>query len=191
RPTLYAVGDSKLGQKWKSAHLKHQDLREAGVISGSTTDITHERTKPLEQIATYCRVGETRYGYVVTQDELVVLRARRIRKTGPNSTPQSAAFEYKAIPWAEHGQGNLTVNLAIWGLGSMEMNPLHRAMEKPNHDPLDMMARLTWWEPLDSQGKKFRNVISRRELDASTLRKISGGRFVVTQQDGNSYTNGF
>lgn len=189
KPTLYAVGDSKLSQKWKSTYLRHEDPKAAGFPSREETGIRTQRTKPLEQMATYCRIGETRYGYVVTQDELVVLRARRIGKT--QSTQKSAAFEYKAIPWSEHGPGKLTVNLAIWALGCMGMNTEHRAMEKPNHDPLEMMARLTWWEPMNKEGTILRNVISRRQLKLDDLKKVSGGRYVVKPEDGNSYTQGF
>lgn len=191
KPALYAVGDSKLFQKWKSAYLRREDLQQADCPDSSVSVVRHERTKPLEQIATYCRVGETRYGYVVTQNELVVLRARRISKTDPNSSQKSAAFEYKAIPWSEYGPGKLTVNLAIWALGCMGMNTEHRAMEKPNHDPLEMMARLTWWEPVNREGTVLRNVISRRELKLDDLKKVSGGRYVIKQEDGNSYTQGF
>lgn len=191
KPTLYAVGDSKLSQKWKSQYLRHEDPKQAGFPSSQETGIRTQRTKPLEQMATYCRIGETRYGYIVTQDELVVLRARRISKTDPRSTLQSAAFEYKAIPWSEYGPGKLTVNLAIWALGCMGMNTAHRAMEKPNHAPLEMMARLTWWEPMNRDGTRLRNVISHRELGLDDLKKVSAGRYVVKQEDGNSYTQGF
>ncbi|KAK4106290.1 hypothetical protein N658DRAFT_482194 [Parathielavia hyrcaniae] len=37
---------------------------------------------PLKQLATYCRYGQTRYGYlIITQTELVALRVRRIPNT--------------------------------------------------------------------------------------------------------------
>lgn len=194
KPTLYAVGDSKLSQKWKSTWLRHEDPKQAGLDSNDKTSepkIRTERTKPLQQMATYCRIGETRYGYVVTQNELVVLRARRISKIDPGSTLQFAAFEYKAIPWSDNGPGKLTVNLAIWALGCMGMNTEHRAMEMPNHDPLDMMARLTWWEPVKTGSTLLRNVISHRELKLDDLKKVLGGQYVLTKEEGNSYTLGF
>ncbi|KAL2195944.1 hypothetical protein P885DRAFT_78871 [Corynascus similis CBS 632.67] len=69
---VYAVGDNKLMQKWKSAWLR---LRESackvntdppyhppGIPAKShqkTMDVALDRVKPLRQLATHCRYGET------------------------------------------------------------------------------------------------------------------------------------
>ena len=113
------------------------------VSLSAISGINHERTKPLEQLATYCWFGETRYGYVVTQNELDVLQARRISKTDPTSEYQSAAVKYKEISWADHGPGMLTVNLAIWALGCTGINPIYFVTERPKHGPVDIMKRLS------------------------------------------------
>ena len=175
KPLVFSVGDSKMWQKWQSAWIHkslakgHIDRNPARPVSGSlqqTHDVTTERLKPLEQLATYCRFAETRYGFTLTQKEVVVFRVRRIDNT--LITPSEdrklhAAFEYKSIPWDASGPGRLTVNLAIWTLGCMGMNDAHRAMEAPGNKPLPNMTRLTKWTH-DNAKKVYRNVISGREI---------------------------
>lgn len=180
KPLVYAVGDSKLKQKWKSAWLSFGDAactvntdppyHAPGTPAPNvpkTKDIKLERTKPLRQLATYCRYGESRYGYIVTQTELVALRVRRI----PGGSPHTAAVEYCAIPWSAHGNGKLTAHLAIWALGCMGMNDHERAMEGPNNSVLPHMAKLTWWTE-DKVKKTFTNVISRRVVNAEQWVKL-------------------
>jgi hypothetical protein len=58
-------------------------------------NIEEERIKPLRQLATYYRYGETRYGYLITQTNLVAMRVRRIY--GPDPKENYAAVEYLCI----------------------------------------------------------------------------------------------
>ncbi|KAK4147069.1 uncharacterized protein C8A04DRAFT_24860 [Dichotomopilus funicola] len=165
KPLVYAIGDSKLKQKWKSSWLSLRDSDctvdtdqpyhmpgTSALPVQKTKKVNTERINPLKQMATYCRYGETRYGHIIAQTELVAMRVRRIPGTG--SRP-AAAIEYRSIPWSAYGHGKLTAHLAIWALGCMGMNDAHRNTEGPNGAALPYMAKLTWWRILsaDSWGK--------------------------------------
>ncbi|KAL2125919.1 hypothetical protein VTI74DRAFT_2247 [Chaetomium olivicolor] len=179
---VYAVGDSKLKQKWKSVWLSLPDS------ACTTIDIRKERMLPVRQLATYCRYGETRYAYLITQTELVALRVRRIASS---THTHSAAIEYRAIPWSANGPNQLTAHLAIWALGCMGMNDGHRAMEGPNKTVLSDMAKLTWWTEDKARGT-FTNVISKRVLTAAQWAKRPTGTTVHTDNaSGRSLTSTF
>lgn len=150
---------------------------------------------PLVQLATYCRFGETRYGFILTQEELVAFRVRRINGgllPGFVGNKPCAAMEYKSIPWNESGPGKLTINLAIWTLGCMGMNDYHRVMESPNGQPLDSMVRLTKWTH-DKTNKVYRNIISGREIPEATWKNMSKQTVFVDldNKDGLSFTSSF
>ncbi|KAH6851106.1 hypothetical protein B0I37DRAFT_373210 [Chaetomium sp. MPI-CAGE-AT-0009] len=197
---VYAIGDSKLKQKWKSSWLSLKDS--ACTINTDqscrppntpapkvqkTMNIKMERINPLKQLATYCRCSETRYGYIVTQTELVAMRIRRIDGTSDHA----AAVEYRAIPWEAHGHGKLTAHLAIWALGCMGMNDQHRNLEGPNNAVLPYMAKLTWWVE-DKVKKTFTNVISQRTLNFSDWNRVKTGTTLHTDNaGGKSLTSDF
>jgi len=199
---VYAVGDSILKQEWKSTWLTLIDAEcvvetDPPYNRPGTPVQTHhqtkmvkvERVRPLKQLATYCRLGETRYGYLITQTELVAMRIRRI----PGPEEHNAAVEYRAIPWAAHGSKQLTVHLAICALGCMGMNDAHRAMQGPGLAVLPHMAKLTWWKE-DKETKTFTNVISQRVIDGDKWAKLHADVGVDIQLDdtsGLSHTNGF
>ncbi|KAK4145534.1 uncharacterized protein C8A04DRAFT_10554 [Dichotomopilus funicola] len=199
---VYAVGDSKLKQKWKSAWLSLNDAsctvntdqpyHAPGTPAPDvqkTSKIHEERINPLKQMATYCRYAESRYGYIVTQTELVALRVRRI----PGSKAHNAAIEYCAIPWSAHGSGKLTAHLAIWALGCMGMNDHERALEGPNKAVLQHMAKLTWWTE-DKVKKTYTNVISRRVVNSEQWAKLKGSTTTILHTDdagGRSLTSTF
>ncbi|KAK3896777.1 hypothetical protein C8A05DRAFT_20324 [Staphylotrichum tortipilum] len=198
---VYAVGDSKLKQKWKSAWLSHPDSAltvptDAPYHKPGTPVPNHqqsiyiakERLLPLRQLASYCRYSETRYAYLLTQTELVALRVRRIAS---NTNEHSAAIEYRAIPWSAHGQNKLTAHLAIWALGCMGMNDGHRAMEGPQKAVLTDMAKLTWWTKNEADGS-FTNVISHRVIPGGEWTKLTAGTTVHTDDaGGRSLTSTF
>jgi hypothetical protein len=151
-------------------------------------DVSRQRCLPLEQVATYCRYGQTRYGFILTQTELVALRVRRIQPLALQG--HFAAVEYASVPW--DAKRKLTVNLAIWALGCMGMNAGHREMETSDgkNMPLDRMARLTWWK-YESKEKVYENVISKRRIPASAWKKDYEKFVHLTEQAGNSFTRDF
>ena len=169
-------------QKWKSDWLE---------LADAELSVKNNRVWPLRQIATYCRYAETRYGYIITQNELVAIRVRRIGPPNPDETCH-AAIEYRSIPWAASGSQKLTVNLAIWALGCMAMNDTHRHMEGPGHVEIAAMARLTSWQASKEKGG-YVNVISRRLIKAGEWASLSEGNTVHVDDDaeGQSHTSTF
>ncbi len=68
RPHSILPGDTKVGWKWSSHKIQ----------TGDTEDIWLEDDwlEPIKQIYTYCHALEARYGYIITEKELVVVRVR-------------------------------------------------------------------------------------------------------------------
>lgn len=126
-------GENKLSTKWNSD--KHK-LRKA--FQGNWI-------WPFRQVLTYCVATRTRYGCLMTPDELVVLRVYL------NGSGQSESWnvQYKAIPWDDSGN-KLTINLGIWALGMMALNSGHRPIApKSNTLPLNV-----WWITRTKKGKE-------------------------------------
>ncbi|MCJ1258317.1 hypothetical protein MMC24_006149 [Lignoscripta atroalba] len=125
-------GDTKVSAKWSSELIK-------------TGEMTNNReskdwTRPISQIYSYCVRNNTRYGYIITDAELVAVRIRLVQQHDPQtsfdtarSSPEPAKsvihrartegiLEYKAIPWTEGGNEagrnskSMTINLALWWL---------------------------------------------------------------------------
>lgn len=115
-------GDTKLGTKWKSEKIMH-DKNSAEVKA------------PIQQILKYCVHAQVRYGYLITQDELVVFRVSEIAQPSQATQrkrraaqPEEPSFggseyiwnlKYKSIPWETNAGGSshdLTINLALWWL---------------------------------------------------------------------------
>lgn len=128
--------------------------------------VVDERLWPLEQVATYCRYGKTRYAFIVTQKELVALRVSALPMQTEvdayeNGTEwHHAAVEYASIPWDAAAADGLTVHLAIWVLGCMGLNDQHRDLVSP-----EAVARLTdWVQHRDSESGMvyYENLISKR-----------------------------
>ncbi|KAK0512432.1 hypothetical protein JMJ35_005560 [Cladonia borealis] len=74
KPPNILPGDSKLGRKWSSNKI------EDGLV-----DPAHQNSdwmKPLRQIFTYCVRANARYGYIITGEEVVVIRVRPILEPG-------------------------------------------------------------------------------------------------------------
>lgn len=125
KPKNILPGDTKVSKKWTSA----------GIESGDVPDFDKKPgwIESLGQIFTYCTKANARYGYFITDEELVVFRIRpriEARTDKPDNTPAQQAekdgvLEFKSIPWENHSpdpdadNDNLTVNLALWWLHIM------------------------------------------------------------------------
>ena len=72
KPENILPGDTKLSSKWKSSKIQTGSVTEAG---GNR----NEWLWPLMQNFTYCLYCQVRYGYIITDQELVVIRL----KAGP------------------------------------------------------------------------------------------------------------
>jgi hypothetical protein len=96
-------GDTKLSTKFKS---------EWGPEDQRFQD-------PVNQVFTYCRRANVPYGYIITQEELVVLRLFDGDKNNPDRQTgrESRTYvEWKAVSWANNTNDELTVNLTLWCL---------------------------------------------------------------------------
>lgn len=125
-------GDTKVSAKWSGK------LIEAGEVE--YTKKTRNWMRPISQIYSYCVRNNTRYGYIITDAELVAVRIYLGQELNPQvsfnterSTPESVRpltnrardegfLEYKVIPWADmrneprRNSKSMTVNLALWWL---------------------------------------------------------------------------
>lgn len=105
RPYLNVLpGDTKLSTKFKS---------EWGWGNQRFDD-------PVIQVFTYRRRASVPYGYIITQEELVILRLFYGDKENPNKLTEGAErfeyVDYKSIPWANNTNHELTINLTLWCL---------------------------------------------------------------------------
>ncbi|KAG7292884.1 hypothetical protein NEMBOFW57_002929 [Staphylotrichum longicolle] len=122
-------GDSKCSSKWASDPSRLAARYKANWIW------------PFRQVLTYCVNNATRYGYILTPEEVVVLRVYEDRVATPAAPWR---VQHAAVPWSNSGDGVLTVNLAIWALAMMSLNEGHRPIRNLNMTlPLDV-----WWEDL-------------------------------------------
>lgn len=120
-------GDSKLSKVFKSIDI------DTG-IADLAVGVKPAWYWPIAQIYTYCRQAGAPYGYLITDQELVVVhirpnhtdtpqpatRNRRSSRGGVPSQQESAdkpILEFKAIPWNHGNNSNeLSVALALWWL---------------------------------------------------------------------------
>ncbi|KAJ3456671.1 hypothetical protein MRS44_016694 [Fusarium solani] len=98
---------------------------------------------PIGRLVTYCRTAGTRYGFVLTSNEVVVVR---VSKAG---TPRAFHVEWQAIPWGASGDSTLTVNLALWFLAMMSLNDDHR----PMCDSTELLPLNSWSRSVGSDGQ--------------------------------------
>lgn len=80
-------GDTKLSSKWSSAEINPGEIED--------DDRREEWFQPMAQIFTYCVHNRARYGYLITDKELVVVR---VSPTSPNvSFDSQSSFDLESI----------------------------------------------------------------------------------------------
>ncbi|KAK7408169.1 hypothetical protein QQX98_009634 [Neonectria punicea] len=122
--TSLVFGCVRLSGAWHSSYLHAPRSR-----------LTASAVQPIQQLATYASVGNTRYGVILTDKEAVVVRFHR-----DNS---NYGAEWQAIPWDACGSGVLTMRLAIWSLVMMSLNKEHRSIRSRRDTlPLDLLYKL-------------------------------------------------
>lgn len=94
-----ALGDLKVSWKWQSSWRYSQTLTEQ-----------REYKQVLAQINFYMRQHNARYGYNLTDTELVAVK--RLEGSGRLAVS-------RAVPWTRGGVGVLSVLLALWYLGML------------------------------------------------------------------------
>lgn len=142
KPMSFLPGETKLGKKWRA---------NVGDEPWLTED---EWLKPIYQTTKYMIGSGTRYAYIITDIELVVLRLANGTNAGSSRGPVTRGqvargavlggapaedprptIQWKSIFWSTNGQGQLTVKLALWFLAMMARNG-DRKIE-PSYPPLN------------------------------------------------------
>ncbi|KAI7772110.1 hypothetical protein LZL87_009273 [Fusarium oxysporum] len=114
---------------------------------------------PLRRVAAYCVSTDTRYGFVLTPGEAVVVR---VSGTAHEKT-QPCLIEWKAVPWGASGPDTLTVSLSLWFIAMMSLNPTHRALCPPGTAPPVNL----WWKYRDPAGTAtYQHHLSLRQVFA-------------------------
>ncbi|KAI8676297.1 hypothetical protein NCS56_00517100 [Fusarium sp. Ph1] len=136
---LLVVSCARLSATWTSEELQNHE-------SGDTS--------PICQLATYARESKTRYGFVMTDKEVVVVRFSV-------GTCGEYIAEWQAIPRSANDEGVLTVGLAVWSLVMMSLNENHRTVATETQTlPINL-----WWGEQRAGGDiNYRHHLSGREL---------------------------
>lgn len=126
-------------------------------------NITEENLKPMRQLAHLCCISQTRYGYILTDEDLV---ACRFSASDPNTSASVWEAEIMPIPWSKNGPTQLTTDLALWWLCMLALSgPHNRVVTRP-----DRMVNVDGWEPArrddDEQGWTERHWYSKFERPA-------------------------
>ncbi|KAI4157199.1 MAG: hypothetical protein LQ342_008466 [Letrouitia transgressa] len=116
-------GDTKLSKKWESCKIN------PGPVEKIKANLW-----PIVQIYTYCVCANARYGYLITDKELVVVRISQHSVVIPDNpvggrtstttgrAKRQGTLEYRSVPWScgqrssQSGGNEMTVNLALWWL---------------------------------------------------------------------------
>lgn len=121
-PTNILPGETKLSSKWSCKDIV------TGPVVGSFKKI--DWLRPLTQLNTYCINANARFGYIITDKELVAIRIRVGPQSSPNETlcaraRKTGIMEFKVVPWldsitlAKTDYHTITINLALWWLHMM------------------------------------------------------------------------
>ncbi|KAF5634630.1 hypothetical protein F52700_5823 [Fusarium sp. NRRL 52700] len=96
--------------------------------------------RPVRRIATYCISAQTRYGFIATANEIVVVRV----SAKGSGTDTQYHVEWQAVSWNAHGRNVMTVNAALFFLTMMSLNERHRGVCPPGFArPLNLWQRYT------------------------------------------------
>jgi hypothetical protein len=104
------------------------------------TAVTKEGLWPMRQLANLCHMAQTRYGYIMTDQDLVVCRFY-IPEGGVNQADE-LKVEVMAVPWTVHGESQLTTDLALWWLCMLALSPTQHCALATEED----MVGIDEWE---------------------------------------------
>jgi hypothetical protein len=124
-PRNFLPGETKPSQKWKSDSIEPYNR--------STRKHTPNWMWPIRQIFTYCIRLKVRYGYIITDKELVVCRVHTLRQAESPEERKEEKEEEKGAEGVEDGwieytaikynleaksrdEDELTMHLALWWL---------------------------------------------------------------------------
>jgi len=118
-------GETKVSYKWKSTEIVPKEVK--------ANDMVQNWFWPLRQIFTYCMNFKTRYGYIISDEEVVAFRVRAPRERLEENkskrrivlSKDRGTIEYVPIYDSTQdpgGKKRLTINLAIWWLHLLAAN---------------------------------------------------------------------
>ena len=124
-PPNILPGDTKLSSKWHSSNMRFGIVRDM--------DNSEKWLPAIRQIYTYCVKANARYGFLITDQELLVVRISWMQESDRNASKASTGgavaaqeglgvLECKDIPWDHVGLGAsgslppMTMNFALWCL---------------------------------------------------------------------------
>ena len=151
-------GDTKLSRNWQSKEIKNiikhdGKLKELNDVKGGVALVA-----PLEQLLHYCIESYMRYGYIITDKELVVFRVgpedpHRVLlhpsfENMKQEMTDSAIMAWQSIPSKNHGKDNqMTITIALWVLHLLAANngaleaKYGRLVEEIRMDPKSQMRQ--------------------------------------------------
>ncbi|KAJ4327421.1 hypothetical protein N0V84_002193 [Fusarium piperis] len=111
--------------------------------SSDLLDTSGSAKHPIGRLVTYCKAAGTRYGFVLTSSEVVVVRVSMV------ASSRNFHVEWQAIPWGASGEQTLTVNLGLWFLAMMSLNGDHRRLCCLT----ELVPLNVWSRSVDSDGR--------------------------------------
>jgi hypothetical protein len=142
RPINMLPGDTKVSYKWNSKEIKATEVGRKKKVP--------EWLWPIMQVFTYCIRLDTRYGYIVTDEEVVIFRVTAPRmESAPSKTEakprfllsksslEFASIDYQSVTSSARGREGktnlMTLNMALWWLHLLAAN--NRSIQ-PKYPPL-------------------------------------------------------
>ncbi|KAI1317820.1 hypothetical protein F5Y16DRAFT_406533 [Xylariaceae sp. FL0255] len=127
-------------------------------LANELNDPKQEHLSPLRQLANACNVADTRYGYIQTDEEMVMCRV--------NKNKEGCNVAMMPVPWSRKGINVLTTDLALWWLCMLALScPENRAIVEDAN-----IAEINAWEESvkvnDARGYVRRHKYSRVEVPA-------------------------
>ncbi|KAJ9130229.1 hypothetical protein NKR23_g12297 [Pleurostoma richardsiae] len=109
------------------------------LLAGHSGKTAKENLWPLRQLANLCDLAKTRYGYIVTDQDLVACcfyktEAARSGQTAGSTEVVDWKVALMPVPWTKYGEEQLTTDLALWWLCMLALSaPHHRNL--PTEEP--------------------------------------------------------
>lgn len=119
-----------------------------------------ENLWPLRQLANLCFLENTRFGYILTDVDLL---ACCFSAQDPTTSILKWSAQIMPIPWSKSGRAQLTTDLALWWLCMLALSGPHNRMVTP---PWEMTSIDAWGLPRrlnDEQGWTEQHMYSRFE----------------------------
>ncbi|CCT69071.1 uncharacterized protein FFUJ_08008 [Fusarium fujikuroi IMI 58289] len=128
-PTLsYVAGNEPDARTLVVNICLHANAWHSSMIGGNKATIAR---RPLDRLAKYCLLARTRYGFLMSTKEIVVMRIRG----KVFDTSMSCHVEWQAIPWSVNGPYELTACLSIWFLVMLSLDDLRLSGSPPHYLP--------------------------------------------------------